>query len=501
MPSTTFPVGTAHVIGRTLTPEPERELPEDPVEWHRDQGVWVWSKPREIMRSVVENRHTAVPAGFDVSKTFTAAGLAVWWIEAHPPGTARVWSSAPSDDQVKANLWFEIGRAHRRSNAPGRITLNAEWYTGPRGAEELVGRGRKPADLVDKEQAMQTFSGAHAQYMLVILDEAGGIPDWMWDAAEGLASNDASRILAIGNPTSTDTRFAEECAPGSGWNVIPVSVFDSPNFTGEPVPELVREVLVGRTWEQERRERWGEDNALYQSKALARFPDATDDTNIITAALVRRAHAIDLPGTESGTYGLDVARLGAAESQLYRDRGGVIRHVRSWRKSDTATMRKGVQAIITQNTSVPVPVVVDVDGLGAGTYDELRNAGVMAYPFTMTAQIYQPRRFDSRRAEMWWAFREEMEDGLIDLDPADDDLAAQLQQPRWWLTNKGKIAMETKDDMQARGKPSPDRADAAIMARFGGPPAAIRGLQNAPTLQGPRRKRTMVTAGLRDRRM
>lgn len=492
-----LPVGASQTVARHLTPEPERQLPQDPVQWNREQGVWVWSKPAEIMRSVQAHRHTAVPAGFDVSKTFTAAGIAAHWIEAHPPGSARVWSSAPTDDQVKANLWFEIGRMHRRANLPGRITLNAEWYIGPRGGEELIGRGRKPADLVDKEQAMQTFSGAHAQYMLVILDEAGGIPDWMWDAAEGLAANDSSRILAIGNPGPSDTRFAEVCAPGSGWNVIKVSVFDSPNFTGEAVPQLVKDVLVSRTWEEERRERWGVDNPLYRSRALAEFSDSSDDINVITPALIRKAHALELPGVEAGAFALDVARMGADKSELYRDRGGVIRHVQSWRKTDTAEMRFAVMAITLRLPDVPI--VVDADGLGAGTYDEMKRAGRKVVPYTATAPVSQPKRFDSRRAEMWWSFREEIEDGLIDLDPADEELAAQLQQPRWWLTAKNKIAVETKDDMRTRGKPSPDKADAAIMAHFGVRFPSVYGGSSVGGVR-PVRKQP-ITAGLKGRAM
>jgi hypothetical protein len=51
----------------------------------------------------------------------------------------------------------------------------------------------------------------------------------------------------------------------------------------------------------------------------------------------------------------------------------------------------------------------------------------------MTAPVHAKRRFADRRSEMWWSFREEMEEGLIDLDPDDEDLAAQLQQPKWTL--------------------------------------------------------------------
>ena len=77
-------------------------------------------------------------------------------------------TTAPTTAQVEAILWREIGKAHRKGNLPGRITLDAKWYMG----QELVAYGRKPADY---DQA--AFQGIHAKNMLVLLDEAVGIPE------------------------------------------------------------------------------------------------------------------------------------------------------------------------------------------------------------------------------------------------------------------------------------------------------------------------------------
>jgi hypothetical protein len=79
----------------------------------------------------------------------------------------------------------------------------------------------------------------------------------------------------------------------------------------------------------------------------------------------------------------------------------------------------------------------------------------------------KPRDFDTRRSEVWWSAREELADGLWDLDEDDDELAAQLQAPRWHVDHRGRIHVETKAELAKRGISSPDRADAAIMARFG----------------------------------
>src|SRR5438067_8935352 len=81
----------------------------DPVAWAWDRlGVMLWSKQDEIARSVVRNRRTAVRSAHGVGKSFTAAVLALWWIDVHPPGTAMVVSTAPSHEQLHAVLWEEI---------------------------------------------------------------------------------------------------------------------------------------------------------------------------------------------------------------------------------------------------------------------------------------------------------------------------------------------------------------------------------------------------------
>lgn len=501
-PSGILPTGAAAVVRRRLTPAPERELPEDPVRWIEDDlGEHLWSLQRAIVRSVVENRRTMVPACHGPGKSYVAARVAAWWIEGHPPGEAFVVTSAPSDRQVGAILWRELAKAHRKGGLLGRLTLSNEWFYGPPGAQELIAFGKKPQDLTNVEQAMTTFQGIHARYVLVVLDEATGIPPWLWDAADSLLTNDAARILAIGNPDDATSRFAEECAPGSGANVIPIPADATPNFTGEWVPEHLRELLTGVTWVEERRQRWGVDSPLYQSKVLARFPDTSDDA-VITPKLIRLAWERDLEGAEPGSYGLDVARFGKDKTTLYRVRGGVARAVDTWGKLDTVQTTQRVLGLTSRNPYVPV--VVDADGIGGAVFDQLRAAGRLAVPFTTQSPVRNPRRFANRRSEVWWSYRERMEDGLVDLDPDDLDLAAQLQQPKWTLDHRGRIKVETKDEMAKRGLPSPDRADAVIMAEEQAPADHARlGYAAHQRALAARRKgeRQSVTGDLLDRPM
>jgi hypothetical protein len=263
-----------------LLDPPENPYVRDPVGWVRDRlGEFMWSKQREIAESVVVNRYTAIKSAHDTGKSFTMSRLAAWWLDVHPIGEAFVVTTAPTTAQVEAILWREIGKAHRKGNLPGRITLDAKWYMG----QELVAYGRKPADY---DQA--AFQGIHAKYVLVLLDEAVGIPKSLFDAVDALATNVNARVAAVANPYDPSSHFAQVCKPGSGWVVKRISAFDTPAYTGEKVPEELLPLLVSPEWVEERKIRWGVNSPIYQSKVLGEFPDISDDSLILPRWIEQR---------------------------------------------------------------------------------------------------------------------------------------------------------------------------------------------------------------------
>jgi hypothetical protein len=463
------PVGVVDLTERKLTPEPERELPDDPVKWTQDAlGGFLWSAQRGIMRSVVQNRKTAVQSCHGIGKSFTAADLVAWWIEAHPRGEALAVTTAPSGDQVRKILWGEIRQLHTKGGLSGSITRaqNPSWTIG----DVEVAFGRKPADYVDENTARTMFQGIHARYLLVVLDEACGIPPWLWTAVQTLVTNEGSRILAIGNPDDPTTEFAKVCSPGSGYNVIEVSAFDTPNFTDEQVPEQLRESLIGRTYVEEAERSWGIDSPLYISKVLGKFPEVADDV-IISPKLIREAHERDLSGDalkDPGRFGMDVADVGKDESVVMLNRAGMIRLVESWKGSDAHLGQLKARAILDDSLGHR-PMQIDYPGVGTAVYSPLMHDGYRVTPFNGGEAAHDDKRFANRNAEAWWSFREGLEAGRIDLDPDDLVLAAQLQQRKWRLDPSGRrIRIETKEEMSKRGIASPDRADAAILTWYQG---------------------------------
>jgi hypothetical protein len=433
----------------------------DPCEWiERRFGVSLWSKQREVVESVIANRYTAVRAAHSTGKSKIAGLLMGYWIAAHPVGSAFVFSTAPRSAQVRGILWKELGAAHRIGNLPGNLTKgqNPEWWIG----DEQVGVGRKPADLADPEEAATAMQGHHAEHLLCILDEAAGLAPWVWDAIDSLASNQGARVLAIGNPTIRESTFYEVCAPGSGWNRIKISAFDSPNLTGEQVPDTVARNLVSREWVEARQRKWGATSSMYRGRVLAEFPEH-DVEALIAPAWVEAAHARELPDTAPPVFAVDVARSGSDESVIASNRAGHVRIVHTAQGAAT-TATTGALMRCLDDAGEGATGIVDVIGVGGGVLDSAVEQEAPVSGFNSSHRANDPARFKNRRAEAFWHLREQLRTGTLDLDPADEDLSAQLLAIRWHVDSGGRIVIESKDDMKARGVSSPDRADAVMMA-------------------------------------
>lgn len=464
-----MPLGTTDAAMRYLYPEPT-PYRDDPVGFIEDQlGEFIWSKQREICESVVNNKYTAVKACHGPGKSFIASRIVAWWLARSKLGDAFAVTSAPSWPQVQAILWREIRRAHRKAKLPGRITLECQWHMGEgRSDEELIAMGRKPADYNE-----DAFQGIHARYILVVLDEGNGIPVSLWTSVVTLLTNDNARLLVIGNPDDPGSEFAKKCKPGSGYNVISIPAFDTPNFTGEYVPPDVAENLVTPSWVEERRNEWGEGSPLWVSKVLAEFPDVSDEY-LITPSMIETGIKTELPGLAYGRYGADIARFGTDKSVVYRNRGGHIRFEQEWAMTDTMrSTGKLVQMLNRHHRTHNVPMVVDVVGVGAGVYDRMREQGHDVVPFSGGERAFRPDKFKNRRAEVFWQFRTDLEAGKIDLDPADETLHAHLQSIKWWVDSGARIQIEPKEDIRERGLPSPDRADACVYSTVNATPVSV----------------------------
>ncbi|MFG1659066.1 hypothetical protein ACGFIY_21290 [Micromonospora chersina] len=461
-------------------PKPPSPYLADPVGWCQNRlGEFLWSKQRQIAESVRDNRRTAVKSCHNAGKSWIASRIAAWWLDTHPPGQAIVVSTAPTYKQVHAILWEEIRAAAKKAAGrgeplPGRVLQSDEWKLDD---GTLIGFGRKPADTDE-----HGFQGIHRRYVLVILDEACGIPAQLWTAVEAITTNADCRILAIGNPDDPSTEFNEVCKPGSGWNVIRISGLETPNMTAERiaeqpglaelyerlglgpsdefVPEDLRPLMLDPEWVADKMRRWGVQSPRFTSKVLGEFPEIGEDVLIPPAWIIAAQERASQPGPWA-ILGVDVARYGSDRTVFCLRRGPVARVVGD--HSMQATTDTTSKVIVAKAEHDVDEIRVDGVGVGGGVVDQLLQLGHDVVDMQAGGGAVDSEHFLNARAEWYWALRERFESGDMDIDPNDDDLAAQLGAIKYKYTARQQIQIESKAEMKKRGLPSPDRADALML--------------------------------------
>ena len=431
-------------------------------------GINPWSKQREILTSVLENPRTAVRSAHGVGKTFTAAAVVLWFLFTRYPSV--VITTAPTWRQVRSILWKEIHRLSKKMEVKLGLPLVPkldELTTELRIDDSCFALG-----LATDES--EKFQGFHSENLLVIVDEASGIPVTNWDAINGLMTSQGSRLLAIGNPTQTSGEFFDAFHVKRWmYNTIHISAFDSPNLMGT---EEERPYLTSKEWVDEKRREWSEDSALWQVRVLGDFPTAEADA-LIPLSAIETAAQRDVEDDGFIEIGVDIGRYGDSESVLVVRRGDSVVRLETLRQKDLMEMTGWIASFIDlytvitdDGTKIPPRVRIDEAGMGGGPVDRLKEQGYRVSGINGGSRAYDYEKFANVRTEMYWHLRERFLEGRISI-PNDEVLITQLAAIRHKYHSTGAreaLIIESKEKMKERGIKSPDRADALALAFMGG---------------------------------
>ena len=449
---------------------------DDPHAWLSDVlGKRWYSKQEEIVDSFLSSSRTAVKSANGCGKSAVVADLITWIVAVGEPSETLCIVSAPTLSQIEKVIfaYLKVNKGLAPS-LPGRITETLAWkLDGDNGSEFLV-FGKRPSD----QDIVSSFQGTRKRNTFVFLDEAGGLPQDMFTAAEAVATGAGSRILAIGNPDRRGTEFHRIFTDPNlsrDWSLHTISAFDLPTFTGEVVysDEVKQEGLMsGLTsvdWVNHKKRAWGEDSARYKSKVLGEFPDEADNT-FFSQAVIDKAYETEIDDDEAvrPILGLDVARFGSDENVLYINRGGRVRLVDKWSKVDLIETSRRVHEVA-QSCMASI-INVDVNGVGGGVVDALVRLDEFSDAVYDVGAINgshgspDSARWTNARAWHYDTFREALADGAIDLDFDDTQLRDELISQTYKFSQRGSITMTSKDEMRKSGLSSPDSLDAAILS-------------------------------------
>lgn len=430
---------------------------EDPVFFAKKVlGVTPWKKQEEILYSVRDNPNTLVVSANACGKSFISSVVVLWWMFSFRDALAL--TTAPTFRQVSSVLWAEIGRLYQNARIPlgGELThckiqINPKWQAlGIPSSEE------------------ERFMGFHAEHILVVFDEASGIPPPIYTAASGNLTSQHSRWLLIGNPLSPSGQFYDN-SKNPNWHKIHISAFDSPAIK-EPDKYPY---LVNQKWIMEREAEWGKSSPMYIARVLGEFPTESDDTLIplswIEAAVKRY---MDEPSkkllvSDHVYLGVDIASKGNDKTVCATYQPNKILPLKKAQGRELSTVKHLVtQEAIAAGTKL-MQITMDETGLGGGPTSDMRQMGYPTVGINFAQKAANKRFFKRLKDEIIWNLREVFRAGEIAI-PLDDELINQLASIKYKTDqNVGMIEVESREEMTARGLKSPDCAWAVALAVWG----------------------------------
>jgi hypothetical protein len=188
----------------------------------------------EGLRAIGSSRRVAFKAAHAIGKTWMAAVVACWWYDCWDDHI--VYITAPTWPQVLGLTFKQIKLLRRSLGLPGRIMETG--YVIDEDKQRAAGHYIRALNA----ETGEGFQGEHTAPILIIGEEATGIPAHIFPAIDGLMTSPACKCLLIANPTDESTPFGQFCtAPREAkrWTVLTASVFDHPNIPRELECETV----------------------------------------------------------------------------------------------------------------------------------------------------------------------------------------------------------------------------------------------------------------------
>ena len=172
--------------------------------------------------------------------------------------------------------------------------------------------------------------------------------------------------------------------------------------------------------------------------------------------------------------GVDVAISDRDRTAIIRRKGRCAYNLERVSHLNTMEIAGRVKRIITEEK--PDKVYIDCIGIGAGVVDRLNEMGYDCVEGINVARSANDKeRYKNQRAELWGDMRDWLYQDMPVQIPDEDELHGELCSLGFKENSSGQVQIESKDDLRARGLPSPDGADALCLTFAGG----FHGVQSA----------------------
>jgi len=431
---------------------------EDPRKFVRDVfGVTPDAWQDDVLEQFPRQPRIAMKACAGPGKTALLAWLSWNFLLTRPH--PEILATAISGENLRDNLWKEMEKWRMRSPL---LTELFEWQ-----AERIFSRehpvtwymaARRWSKSATPEQQGNTLRGLHSEYVMVVVDESGGIPQSVMATSENIGTSAKEwHILQAGNPTHLEGPLYAACTTGRDlWHVVEI--------TGDP-DDPKRSPRVSLQWARDQIKQYGADNPWVLVNVFGKFPPHSMNSLIgpdeVNAALGKHVSR-DKYEFAARLLGVDVGRFGDDPSIIYPRQGIVAFTPVVLRNADST---HGAGVVMTRwndfygddrKIAADATFVDGTGGFGAGWIDAMTSLGRDPKDVQFAGKPNNPKYFN-KRAEIWFEGTQWVKEGGA--LPNNPEIVAEMTVPTY--TFKGdKLIVEDKDQIKLRLGRSPNYADA-----------------------------------------
>lgn len=393
----------------------------------------------------------SVKAANEVGKTSRiVAPLVLWHLAVFPRGqvvsTAGAWRQVKS--QLIPNLKAQASRFPRWSFNDSGVVVD--------GVERYVGFSTNDAGK------FEGYHGDGENPLLVIVDEAKTVKDDIFEAVDRC---NPQRMLLASSPGYAEGEFyRSHSSRAEFYRRFTIQAKDCPHISQESIDRRVA--------------KWGLQHPLVRSMIFAEFMEFVEDAILTIADLDGCLEEPPAFNRGGDLHAFCDFAAGGDENVLAVRQGNKVWIEKAW--LDREPMSAVGQFVILFNKLAKEiglraeHIEGDADGLGKPMVDRLREAGWPILEFHGGSAPVLDAHYANRIAEVWFEGAKAIREKQIILREDDDDFRAQACDRKQRKHSKGLLAIEAKDELRKRNRPSPDRADAVLAAILPCPSAAGR---------------------------
>jgi len=406
-------------------------------------GINLYDWQRKVLRDLeARDCRVALRAANGSGKTSTViSAILIWHALVYPRSIAV--TTAGVFRQVESQLWPSLRNHIAKLGGAWEVTSGEIRYLHPNGnTSRIIGYS-----ATDPGRAEGWHAEDHEYHpLLMVVDEAKTVADPLFEA---ISRCQPTRLLIASSPGGTSGAFYRAFTKEANmWSKHAVTAFDCPHITQTQIDEVIQ--------------RYGEKHPLTRSMIYGEFVDIGLESLVINLTQLQNCHNTP-PRFKPGVRiaGVDFA-AGGDQNVICISDGNKILPMIAWREKDTMA---AVGRFIVEFKKAGLEannIYADASGMGMVMCDALAESGWVVNRVNFGATAYDNNAYTNRSAEMWYGMAKKIEDAEIIL-PEDEDLTAQLTCRRTITNSKGKLGVESKDSMRARGIASPDRADALAL--------------------------------------